>query len=238
MNPIKSLLLKSPSIKTYAENKYNSRRNYIPKEIYTIQRKFKDFTMVHEFFYIRNLMLVQHFSHLQGSIVECGTWKGGMIGGIATLLKNQNRHFYLYDSFEGLPPAQEIDGNAAIEYQQNTDAPEYLDNCAASEDFARKAMVLSGATNVTITKGWFNETLPHYAGGEIAILRLDGDWYDSTMDCLNNLYKHLIPGGIIIIDDYYAWDGCARAIHDFLSKNQYPVRIHQFMDTVCYLVKS
>jgi O-methyltransferase len=193
---------------------------------------------VQEYVYIRNLKLVDQYKHIKGSVVECGTWKGGMIGGIAKILSNQDRTYYLYDSFEGLPPAKDIDGQSAIEWQQDTESDAYLDNCTASEESAYQAMKLSGAKNYHIIKGWFSDTLPKYQGGEIAILRMDGDWYDSTMDCLKNLYQHVAPGGIIIIDDYYMWDGCSRAIHDFVSQNSLAVRVHQFMDTVCYIVKA
>src|SRR5262249_42322226 len=58
---------------------------------------------------------------------------------------------------------------------------------------------------------------PTFVSPNIAVLRLDGDWYDSTMICLRKFWNHVLPGGIIIIDDYFAWDGCTRAVHDFLS---------------------
>jgi O-methyltransferase len=238
MSQIKKSLLKIPVVKTYAENRTIQRLNYIPREIFQISDKFRDFTMINEFKYIRNLMLVHQVKNIEGCIVECGTWKGGMVAGIATLLKAQNRSYYLYDSFEGLPPAKEIDGADAIAWQQDTDSDFYLDNCSADERFAKEAMEISGAKDYHIIKGWFSDTLPHFPKKEIAVLRMDGDWYDSTMDCLNNLYEYIVPGGIIIIDDYYTWDGCSRAIHDFISKNNLPVRVHQFMETVGYIVKK
>jgi hypothetical protein len=89
-------------------------------------------------------------------------------------------------------------------------------------------MALSGAKNVTITKGWFSDTLPGFPwNAPIALLRLDGDWFDSTMTCLESLYQHVSPNGLIIIDDYYFWDGCTRAVHHFLDKYGYPARISQ-----------
>ena len=65
-------------------------------------------------------------------------------------------------------------------------------------------MKLSGAKNVKITKGWFNETLPKqkFENG-IAILRMDADWYDSTTTILNAFFPLVNKGGVIIIDDYY-----------------------------------
>jgi O-methyltransferase len=71
--------------------------------------------------------------------------------------------------------------------------------------------------------------------GGIALLRLDGDWYESTMACLDALYDRVVPGGLVIIDDYYTWDGCARAVHDFLSRRGVSARIRQWANAICYL---
>lgn len=203
---------------------------------YLIYRKFKKFTMIPAMIYIQNLRLVNRFRHIEGCVVECGTWRGGMIGGIAYLLGD--REYFLFDSFEGLPEAKEIDGAAALAWQSDKNSPGYFDNCKAEMEFAENAMKVSGSSKYHINKGWFSETLPHFdKKKKIAILRLDGDWYDSTMDCFSNLYDCVIPGGIIIMDDYYAWDGCARAVHDYLSKNSLTARIMQWNNSVCYLKK-
>lgn len=94
-------------------------------------------------------------------------------------------------------------------------------NGGAEQAEAEKAMSLSKATDVNIVKGWFKDSLPSFLKEEkIALLRLDGDWYESIMDCMELLYPNVVTGGLIIIDDYYTWDGCSRAIHDYLSKNQ------------------
>jgi O-methyltransferase len=66
---------------------------------------------------------------------------------------------------------------------------------------------------------------------------MDGDWYDSTMCILNNLFHQVVPGGCLIIDDYHCWDGCSKAIHDFLSQNKRPERINMFNDRVAFIVK-
>jgi O-methyltransferase len=207
------------------------------EEYYEIYKMFSDFTMIPPDTYVRNLLIAEFMGHVEGAVVECGTWKGGMIAGIATLLKS-DRNYYLFDSFEGLPPAQEIDGTAAIAWQQNTESSIYYNNCTAEESSAREAMTLSGVENYQIIKGWFNESLKNFDHNQkIAILRLDADWYESTMDCLEALYPSVTSGGVIILDDYYTWDGCCRAVHDFLSKYQLPHRIHQFDNDVCYLLK-
>ena len=188
--------------------------------------------------YVRNLTLVNHFRHIQGCVIECGTWRGGMIAGIASVL-GTNRSYFLFDSYEGLPVPTDADGQKAFAWQNNKTAPDYFDNCSAEMSFAEEAMKLSGATDYKITKGWFSESLPGFDKTKtIAILRLDGDWYDSTMQCLENLYEQVVPGGIIIIDDYHYWEGCTRAVHDFLSRNKLQDRISQWENDICYIVKS
>src|SRR5262245_48397715 len=76
-----------------------------------IYRKYRDFTMCPRSAYVANLTLAYRYAHVQGSVVECGTWRGGMIAGIAELLGG-GRTYHLFDSFEGLPRSRAIDGPA------------------------------------------------------------------------------------------------------------------------------
>jgi O-methyltransferase len=217
------------------------RRRRVRARFAQIYRKFRTYTMIHEARYVANLELSARFPEVSGCVVECGVWRGGMSAGMAEVL-GANRQYFLFDSFEGLPPArEEIDGAAAVAWQRNTRSPTYYNNCSATEEDAATAMKLSGATSFSLIKGWFNETLPRFTPpSPIAVLRLDGDWYDSTRVCLENLYPHVAPGGIVIIDDYYNWDGCARAVNEFIasfaSPNPIP-RIRQFHDLVAFLRK-
>jgi hypothetical protein len=100
-------------------------------------------------------------------------------------------------------------------------------------------MQLAGARNATFVKGWFKDTVPGREFPEpIAVLRLDGDWYESTLTCLESLYPKVTPGGVVIIDDYYVWDGGARAVHEYLGARQSADRIRPAYEAGCYLVKS
>ena len=205
--------------------------------LHSIFRKFSTFTMIPRLTYVKNLALVKEYRNVQGAVVECGTWRGGMIGGIASVLGG-GREYFLYDSFEGLPDAKMVDGALAINWQNDKQSPLYFDNCRAEVSEAEKAMKLSGVTKFHIVKGWFDETLPSFPEQtKIAILRLDGDWYESTMICLENLYPKVVSGGIIIIDDYHVWDGCSRAIHDYLARETLNDRICQWHDDVAYILK-
>ncbi len=204
-----------------------------------LYHKYKLYTMLPKHDFLDNIGLVKKYAALQGAVVECGVWRGGVSACLAEVLGN-DRKYYLFDSFEGLPAAKEIDGDNAIEWQQRTDAPDYYNNCTAEIDWAKTAMKLSGASKYDIIKGWFCDTLPNFNKKEsIAILRLDGDWYESTMDCMVNLYPQVVVGGLILIDDYYAWDGCSRAIHDYLSKNNLTCRIKQYNNgNLHYIIKT
>ena len=203
-----------------------------------IYSKYKEYTMITKEIYFSNLKICKDFGNINGEIVECGTWKGGMIAGIAEVL-GPDRNYFLFDSYEGLPDATEKDGKSAFDYQQNTNSPGYYNNCTASQQSAIDAMKLSGAKNVKITKGWFNETLPKqkFENG-IAVLRMDADWYDSTMDILANFFPKINKGGVIIIDDYYHWEGCTRAVHDYLSRHECTETITSTSFGVCFIVKK
>jgi O-methyltransferase len=193
----------------------------------SLHRKYGEFTMAPAPYFWRNLLVANEHRHVQGSIVECGVWRGGMSAAFAEVL-GPDRDYFLFDSFQGLPPVTAEDGEAARAWQQDTKSPTYYDNCRAPIEFAERAMRLSGATHYKLVKGWFENTVPGFSPpAPIAILRVDGDWYDSTLVVLENLFKHLAPDGIAIVDDYYAWDGCSRAVHDFLSRHKLTARITQ-----------
>jgi O-methyltransferase len=99
-------------------------------------------------------------------------------------------------------------------------------------------------TEFAIWPGWFADTLPEFieaahADDTIAVLRLDGDWYDSTLECLNQVGDMVSDRGTVIVDDYYAWDGCARAVHDYLSRGELPYRIKSLpKNSGAYFIKQ
>jgi O-methyltransferase len=200
-------------------------------------KKYKDFTMVPEQLFVSNLELISRYSHLEGDYVECGVWRGGMSAAISEII-NKDKTIHLFDSFEGLPPAKEIDGKEALDWQKDVNSVNYHNNCKADEASAKEALDMGGCKNYKIYKGWFNETLPNFKNQKIGILRLDGDWYASILDCLENLFPQVLAGGIILLDDYYTWDGCSKAVHDYLSKTKSASRIHQWNNQVGFIVKK
>jgi O-methyltransferase len=204
---------------------------------YRLYEKYSSYTMIPKNTFIENLKLCRNLSTIHGCVVECGVWRGGMIASIAEIL-GKDRNYYLFDSFEGLPEAKEIDGKDALAWQRNKDNPYFFDNCKAETVYADTAMKMAEVSKYQLVKGWFSDTIPNFKFDEdIAILRLDGDWYESTMQCMEFLYPKVAKGGVIIVDDYYVWDGCSRAIHDYLSIHKIPCRIRQIQSN-CYIIKE
>jgi O-methyltransferase len=197
-------------------------------EIYRLMAPYT--VQTHEPSYHVNLELARDAAQVKGAFVECGVWKGGMIAGVAAML-GPARDYWLFDSFQGLPPPGPLD-----DWPRGAQAsPEEL---KVDATWAKEAMALAKIPSYHIVAGWFETTLPEakFPDG-IAYLRLDGDYYESTWDILVNLFSQVNDRGIVVVDDYYFFEGCARALHDYLSFNQCPERIQE-RGGVCYLRKG
>ena len=195
------------------------------------------YSMVHETGIIFTMAAVVYAikNELPGAILECGAWRGGC--SVAMLLVQRGlfgkilKPVYILDSFEGLPRVDHRDGPLAAEWQTGADQEFFFDNCKAAqhdlEILLHKHNFLHG--DYKLVRGWFEVTVPNVAaeflGQGLAVLRLDGDWYASTEVALKHLCPIISEQGVVIVDDYYAWDGCARAVHDYLSSNDLPYRI-------------
>ena len=190
-------------------------------QLWLKSRKFRPYTMIPEGSFVENLRLVKNTLKCKsldgGAIIECGTWKGGMSAALVEV-GGPDREYYFFDSFDGLPPAQEIDGAKASALNGQL---------KASVSDIKNALALTSCAKdrLHIIPGFFEETLPSFSSPPVAVLRLDGDWYSSTMTCLKKFWDRVLPLGIIILDDYYMWDGCSRAVHDFLSEIKAKERI-------------
>jgi hypothetical protein len=200
-----------------------------------LRYKYRDFTMVTRRGFVTNLLVAAGQAKVRGCIVECGVWRGGMMAGMAEVL-GPERHYVLCDSFEGLPKAEAIDGPRALAWQANPEGSTYYDNCRAEASFAEQAMRMASVPDYELVRGWFDQTLPSLVLPEpIAILRIDADWYQSVRSCLVNLVPKLAPGGIVIMDDYFTWDGCAKAVHEFLAETQSTARVTTPYEGLCVL---
>lgn len=174
--------------------------------------------------------------NVPGALVECGVWKGGSaaIMGLAIRHSAPSRPLHLFDSFEGLPQPGFQDGGAAALYSEGqaagTLAP--IHKCEASLVEVRSYLTEQlrlPEKQVHFHVGWFQNTVPADAPqiGSIAVLRLDGDWYESTRICLEHLYPLLSPGGVVILDDYYCWAGCRKATDEFRARQGITAQLHQ-----------
>jgi hypothetical protein len=203
-------------------------------ELRPLLDRIRPYSMVPEFSLIHLASVIQTVvtEGVPGSIVETGTWRGGASFLMAELLRKagqDNRMVWLCDSFEGHRPPEAIDGQAALDFATNTDDPGYLNNARADlEDVQRTARLLGLQSRTDFVKGWFDETLPvnKQRFGPIAVLRIDCDWYASVKTVLEELYDQVVDGGYVILDDYFSYDGCAVATHEFLGQRRLSHRLH------------
>lgn len=183
-----------------------------------------------------------------GEFVECGVWRGGsMMAAALTLLKlgGPLRNLHLFDTFEGMtrPGDQDtssLSGPARDEFVRHELGKNSSDWCRSPIDEVRANLEGTGypADRLRLVKGPVEDTLPAgYAGGPIALLRLDTDWYQSTRHELIHLYPLLVPGGILIIDDYGHWEGARRACDEYFAERPEPLFLHRVDYTVRLLIK-
>lgn len=195
----------------------------------TLFDRYADFTMVGRDKFFESLELSERIAAVPGSIVEAGVWKGGMLAALADL-HGSSRSYFAYDSFQGLPDAQAIDGEKAKRYQSETQEANYYNNCAAGENFIMDLFLELPDCDLRIVKGWFSDTLKETTNlpNQIALLRMDGDWFESTMQIMESLYPRVAKGGLVIIDDYDYWEGCRKAVHTYFNRNSLRVEISRF----------
>jgi len=175
-----------------------------------------------------------------GNFVECGVAAGGSSALLATVLSRKSkepRKLFSCDTFEGMPAPTEADRHGTLDAMQ---VGWGAGTCAAPIDSLMEACRTLGVESyVEPLKGLFSETLPVHREhiGQIAFLHMDGDWYESTRDILLNLYDQVAVGGIIQIDDYGFWEGCRRAVTEFVEARNIKLDLHQIDETGVWFVK-
>ena len=190
---------------------------------------------------------------LSGAFAECGVWRGGAV--LTMLLTLQelgrgDRDVYLYDTFEGMTeptehdvsrydaPARETWERARREGERPWGAffgPEVFDERAVRE------LLLStdySEERLHFVRGPVERTLPGLAPPELALLRLDTDWYESTRHELEHLYPRLCTGGVLIVDDYGHWEGARRAVDEYFSGAAAPILLNRIDYTARVGVKA
>lgn len=179
------------------------------------------YTMVQNLNLINLYRMVRSINRrgIPGDIVECGVWNGGSSAMMAVACRDTYvpRRFWLFDSFEGLPPPTENDDTSERHHYftgWNKGSIAHVEGI-----FRKLGLPLD---NVIFVKGWFDQTIPVASVEHIALLHIDADWYESIILVLDQLYDRVIPGGYVVFDDYNYWKGCNRAVHDFLDRRGIP----------------
>lgn len=182
---------------------------------------------------LENCILDVLEQEIPGDFIETGVWRGGSVIFMRGALKAFNitdRQVWVADSFEGLPKPN------TEKYPQDIGDTHYTyDFLKVSLESVQKNFQAYDLldSQVVFLKGWFKDTLPNSGIKQLAILRLDGDMYESTTDALTNLYPLLSVGGYIIIDDY-CLPNCSQAVHDFRKEHHITDEIKEIDGTGVY----
>lgn len=162
-------------------------------------------------------------SGVLGAIVECGVWRGGSAMAAALTLqrvRDTDRRIVLFDTFTGMTTPTERDRD----YAGQTAAALLADGDEASPIWAvasleevRENLASVSYPSLDFVAGDVLKTIPSAAPGQIALLRLDTDWYESTHHELVHLLPRVAPGGVLIVDDYGHWSGARQAVDDYLA---------------------
>ncbi len=177
---------------------------------------------------------------IPGDIAECGVWRGGSMMAVAlALMANDDlsRDLYLYDTFEGMSEPTEHDKSLSDESAKSLLARDPVGTgiwCFASLEDVRTNILATGypEERVHLIKGKVEETIPSELPPQLALLRLDTDWYESTKHELFHLFPLVDPRGVLIIDDYGHWQGARKATDEYLSEHKLNLYLHR-VDYTC-----
>ena len=247
MSIINRLLKKNlidPDIKNSVIAGRGNIKESFPSDFTTTEKEnlsaIKGFTMTSNERQVVLLRAVEYLvkNKITGDIVECGVWKGGSMMLIAKRLlqlNDSNRKLFLFDTFEGMSEPNEKDVSAI----DNSTAKELLDKgnrlegdnvwCYSSLDEVKANLKKTNypSDKVFYYKGKVEDTLPEPSLGEIALLRLDTDFYESTKHELETLYDKVVKGGVLIIDDYGHWSGSQKAVDEFIEKRNLTIFLNR-----------
>jgi len=167
--------------------------------------------------HLRGLVEATLRDGIEGDFIETGVWRGGaciLMRAVLAAHSVTDRRVFLADSFEGLPRP-----DGAKYPADRRDRLFSFTELAISQDEVKRNFAAYGLLDdqVVFLKGFFKDTLPRLTDERFALIRLDGDMYESTWEALANLYDRLSPGGYVVVDDYGALASCRKAVHDFLG---------------------
>jgi O-methyltransferase/8-demethyl-8-(2,3-dimethoxy-alpha-L-rhamnosyl)tetracenomycin-C 4'-O-methyltransferase len=171
-----------------------------------------------------------------GDFMEAGIWRGGASMMMRAVLKAYgiaDRRVFAADSFAGFPTPAENSPDFGFELVGHPDFAIPLHEVKAA--FARYGLL---DEQVVFLEGLFKDTLPGAPVEALAVLRLDGDTYESTRDCLEHLYQKLSPGGTLIVDDYFLFETQRQAVDEFRAAHGIEEAIVQVDHFGGYWIKS
>lgn len=177
-------------------------------------------------------------NEVPGDLIETGVWRGGaciLMRAVLFAYGIKTRRVWIADSFEGLP----LPNAARYPADEHDTFYTYEDLSVSMEEVKRnfeKYGLFDG--QLVFLKGWFKDTLPTADIDSLAVLRLDGDMYESTMLALESLYAKVSVGGYIIIDDYHVVKGCKMAVDEFLVRNKIAPQFSEIDGVGVYWQKS
>jgi O-methyltransferase len=180
---------------------------------------------------------VEHVARagVPGDFVECGVWKGGsaMMMALAMQRFDAVRTLYLYDTYAGMPAPTEHDRNfddrQAEKKWERLQREGHNEWCYSPLEEVRANLARTGhpAERAVLVQGKVEDTIPATIPERIALLRLDTDWYESTRHELEHLYPRLVPGGVLIIDDYGYWKGARQAVDEYFARTGEPLLLNR-----------
>ncbi|MEO5582858.1 MAG: TylF/MycF/NovP-related O-methyltransferase [Saprospiraceae bacterium] len=177
-------------------------------------------------------------NNIPGDLIETGVWRGGASIFMKAVLKtssHNDRKIWLADSFLGLPKPDEsiYEKDVGDEHYLQKELKVSLES--VKNNFSKFDLL---DDNIMFLEGWFKDTLPLAPIEKLALIRLDGDMYESTMDGIYNLYPKLSKGGFLIVDDWGAVKGCQDAIMDYRTQFNISDTIVPIDQSSVYWVKT
>jgi hypothetical protein len=181
-------------------------------------------------------LITTHLADVPGDFAELGVGRGGMSLFLGHFAKQQGRTVYSLDSFEGLPDPDPARDN--LYFKRGF----YLGNQRFGQLHDRFVQAIGKyGLNETIkpVKGFFADTVPELPAGELSFLHIDADLYESVKTALVNLYDRVVPGGVIVIDDFFhPAQGPARALSDFFNARELQPLLHVSFPYTIFLIKG
>ena len=214
------------SINRFRLRRLAQQNNRIARVVEQVKQNHLTYLDVQALCDLADLVLSTEASHLEGIMVEAGCGSGGSAIVLASA-KSPARPFYVYDTFGLIPPPSENDGADVHERYRLIASGEasgiggakyygYESNLyeKVAQTFSEFGLDLTD-NHIHLVRGLYQESMA--ITSPVALAHIDCDWYDSVWTCLTQIVPNLVPGGTIIVDDYFVWSGCRKAVDDYFA---------------------